>query len=258
MIQSGQARKEAFEKRTICHCGKAKGRRSNPITIRQTVRLPRRCATCNDRSAEIQGSRRGFTLLELLIALTIVALIVVIIFGALRIGIRAWEKGEKDVDIRQRQRIVLDLVKHQLASTCASDLWGRDQPMISLKGDNKSIAFVSHIPMTPGNRFGLVYVQYAVKHEKEGNKEHLTFYERNIALPDKSAGNPAAGDFTELLPGMKSIVFEYLKDRPGEEASKWQKSWDSVADKGLPRAVRVTLKENDEKAPIYMIAGAGE
>ncbi|MCX5839687.1 MAG: prepilin-type N-terminal cleavage/methylation domain-containing protein [Deltaproteobacteria bacterium] len=206
----------------------------------------------------LNGHSKGFTLLELLIALTITAVIVVITFGALRIGIRAWEKGEKDVDIRQRQRIVLDLIKRQLASTCVSDVWGRDQQLLSLKGDNKSIAFVSHIPMVPGNRFGLVHVQYAVKQEKGGGKEHLTFYEKNIALPDKSAGNPDEGDFSELLPGMKSIVFEYLKNRPGEEASLWQKSWDPAVDKGVPRAVRVTFEENDEKTPIYVIAGAGE
>jgi general secretion pathway protein J len=206
----------------------------------------------------LNGHSKGFTLLELLIALTIVAVIVVITFGALRIGIRAWEKGEKDVDIRQRQRIVLDLIKRQLASTCVSDVWGRDQQRVSLKGDNKSIAFVSHIPMAPGNRFGLVYVQYAVKQEKQGDKEHLTFYEKNIALPDKGAGNPDEGDFSELLPGMKSIVFEYLKNRPGEEVSLWQKSWDPAVDKGVPRAVRVKFDENDEKTPIYVIAGAGE
>jgi general secretion pathway protein J len=202
---------------------------------------------------------RGFTLLELMIALTIVAVIVVIIFGALRIGIRAWEKGEKDIDSRQRQRIVLDLIKRQLASTSVGEVWGSDQQLVSLKGDSKSIDFVSHIPMTPGNRFGLVYVKYAVRREKESNNEHLTFYEKNVALLNTKIGaaNPGEGDFSELIPGMKSIVFEYLKDRPGEEASMWQKSWDPAVDKGIPRAVRVTLQENDEKAPIYVIAGAG-
>jgi general secretion pathway protein J len=203
---------------------------------------------------------RGFTLLELMIALTIVAVMVVIIFGALRIGIRAWEKGEKDVDSRQRQRIVLDLIKRQLASTSVSEVWGRDQQLVSFKGDSKSIDFVSCIPMTPGNRFGLVYVKYAVRREKEGNKEHLTFYEKNVELVDKkiSTGNPDEGDFSELIPGMKSIVFEYLKARSGEAASIWQKSWDPTVDKGVPRAVRVTLTESDEKDPIYVIAGAGE
>jgi general secretion pathway protein J len=213
-----------------------------------------------NRGKILNGHNKGFTLLELLIALTIVAVIVVIIFGALRIGIRAWEKGEKDVDSRQRQRIVLDLIKRQLASTCVSEVWGRDQQLVSLKGDSKSIEFVSQFPMTPGNRFGTVYVKYAIKREKEGEKEHLTFYEKNVALPDKKfgAGNPDDGNFSELLSGMKSIVFEYLKERPGEASSVWQKSWDPAGDKGVPRAVRVTLKENDEKAPIYVIAGAGE
>ncbi|MHB9098526.1 MAG: PulJ/GspJ family protein [Syntrophales bacterium] len=208
----------------------------------------------------LNGHSRGFTLLELLISLTIVAVMVVIIFGALRIGIRAWEKGERDVDSRQRQRIVLDLIKRQLASTTVSEVWGRDQQLVSLKGDSKSIEFVSQIPITPGNRFGTVYVKYFVNREKEGEKEHLTFYEKNVALPDKKigAGNQGDGDFAELLSGMKSIVFEYLKERPGETASLWQKSWDPEVDKGVPRAVRVTIEENDEKAPIYVIAGAGE
>jgi general secretion pathway protein J len=222
------------------------------------------------RSAEARGARinrvkspngqdKGFTLLELVIALTIVAVIVVIVFGALRIGIRAWEKGERDVDIRQRQRIVLDLVKRQLASTCVSEVWGGDQQLVPLKGNDKSIEFLSRIPLTPGNRFGLVYVKYAVKREKEGDKEYLTFYEKNIASPGKKigAGNPDEGDFSELISGMKSIVFEYLKDRPGEEAAIWQKSWDPAVDRGAPRAVRVTFTGNDEKAPIYVIAGAG-
>lgn len=206
-----------------------------------------------------RSRNRGFTLLELIIALTIVAVMVVIIFGALRIGIRAWEKGERDVDVRQRQRIVLDLIKRQLASTAVNDVWGRDPKRVLLKGDNKSVEFVSHIPLTPGNRFGTVYVRYAVKQEEGGEGEHLLFHEQNAALSDKKTdeGNNES-EFSELIAGMQSIVFEYLKDRPGEKASLWQQSWDPAVDKGLPRAVRVTLREDDEKAPLYVIAGAGE
>jgi len=207
----------------------------------------------------LNGHSRGFTLLELVIALTIVSVIVVIIFGALRIGIRAWEKGERDVDIRQRQRIVLDLIKRQLASTCASEVRMRDQQLVPLKGDSKSIEFVSQIPLTPGNQLGIVFVKYAVKREKEGDRERLTFYERSVAFPDKStgAGGPEEGDYSELMSGMKSMEFEYLKERPEESESKWQKSWDPEVDKGVPRAVRITVEEDNEKPPIYVIAGAG-
>ena len=206
----------------------------------------------------LNGHSRGFTLLELLIALTIVAVIVVIVFGALRIGIRAWEKGERDVNVRQRQRIVLDLIKRQLVSISLSEVRGKDRQLLSLKGDAKSIEFVSHLPITPGIPFGLVYVKYAVKPVKGDDREHLTFYEKNVALFDEKTSTLDDSNFSELLSGMKSIVFEYLKDRPGEAESPWQKSWDPAVDKGVPRAVRVTLTENDEKAPVSVIAGAGE
>ncbi len=207
----------------------------------------------------LNSQGRGFTLLELLISITILAMIVVIMFGALRIGIRAWEKGEKEVDIRQKQRIVLDLIKRQLASISATDVRNRDQQPILFKGDSKSVEFVSHIPLTPGGRPGLVYVKYAVGRETGNEKERLAFYERSVALPDKKtgAGEVDEADFSELLSGMKSIVFEYLKSRPDEKESPWQESWDSAIEKGLPRAIRITLRENDKKAPVYVIAAAG-
>ncbi len=130
--------------------------------------LPRTRSERYRGQGRVSNSHRGFTLLELLISLTILSVIVVIVFGALRIGSRAWEKGERELASRQRQRIVLDLVKRQMASMCVSEVWGRDQQLVLLKGDNKSVEFVSQIPLVPGNRFGMVYVRYAVKPMKGG------------------------------------------------------------------------------------------
>jgi hypothetical protein len=138
-------------------------------------------------------------------------------------------------------------------------LLGGDGQRDPLKGDGKSIEFVSHIPITPGNQFGTFLVMYAVKKQKDG-MEQLVFHERNVVLSGKKTGadQPGEGEFSELIPAMKSIVFEYVKTESGEKASLWQKSWDPAVDKGVPRAVRITLRESDEKAPVYVIAGAGE
>jgi len=124
------------------------------------------------------------------------------------------------------------------------------------------MAFVSHLPLTPGSLAGVVYVKYAVgviTGEDGGDKEHLGFYERPVLLPDEGPDfpEPRESDFSELLSGMENIVFEYLKTRPEEEESPWQEAWDPVVEKGAPRAVRITLRANDEKAPVYMIAAAG-
>lgn len=204
----------------------------------------------------LRNANKGFTLLELLISLSILGVIVVIIFGAFRIGVRAWEKGEKDVESRQRQRIVLDLIKRQLASTCLREVKdARKQPLL-LKGDNKSIEFVSHIPMVPGNQFGMVYVKYVVEPENGGERERLSFWEKNVVLLNKETdiSDLHEDEFFELSPGVQSIAFEYLKGGTDEETSQWQETWDQVIDEGLPRAIRVIIMEDIEKAPIYVIA----
>ncbi len=204
----------------------------------------------------IRDANKGFTLLELLISLSILGVIVVVIFGAFRIGVRAWEKGEKDVESRQRQRIVLDLIKHQLASTCLREVKDASQQSLLLKGDNKSIEFVSHLPMAPGNQFGMVYVKYVVKPEDGGKRERLTFWEKNIVLLNKETDMSELheDDFFELFPGVQSIAFEYLKGGTDEETSQWQETWDQAIDEGFPRAIRVIFMEDVEKAPIYVIA----
>ena len=207
----------------------------------------------------VHDPNKGFTLLELLISLTILGVIVVIMFGAFRIGVRAWEKGEKDVESRQRQRIVLDLMKRQLASTCLREVKDPGQQPLLLQGDNKSIAFVSHIPMAPGNRFGTVYVKYVVKPEDGGKRERLTFCEKNIVLLKEGTdtGDLCEDDFFDLFPGIQSIAFEYLKGQIDGETSQWQQTWDQAMDEGLPRAIRVILKEDVETPPIYVIARIG-
>jgi general secretion pathway protein J len=199
---------------------------------------------------------KGFTLVELLISLTIIGVIVVIIFGALRIGVRAWEKGERDIESHQRRRVVLDLVKQQLASTHPYQLKRGSRRWSFFKGENKSVAFVSNIPLMPGNMAGMVYVEYAVMPAEGTDREHLLFYEKDVTVSDRVINQTdqiAEDAFVELMTDAKGIAFEYLK-ASRSETSEWQEAWDSVEENGLPEAVRITLKEEVEGAPIYVIA----
>jgi general secretion pathway protein J len=198
--------------------------------------------------------RNGFTLLELMISLTIVGLILVVIFGSLRIGTRAWEKGEKDIEIHQRQRVVLDLIKRQIASTCVPESKVPDLRPLILKGDGTSMEFISRSPMVASNRAGMVYVKYLVS--KEGGKVSLSFLEEPFAFLDekRELGSLDTDRFYELIPAAESIRFEYLKDSSVEEALEWQQTWDPEKSKGLPRAVKVIFKENSVSKPICVIA----
>src|SRR5439155_5081227 len=49
-----------------------------------------------------RGRRRGFTLIEVVIALTIVATLLVVMFAGLRVGLAAWQRGEARAEICDR------------------------------------------------------------------------------------------------------------------------------------------------------------
>ena len=205
--------------------------------------------------------RSGFTLLELLISLTIIGLILVLVFSALRIGSRAWMKGEKDVEIHQRQRVVLNNIKRQIASTCLREIKGTEAgpttKKVFFRGDSESMEFMSRVPMVPTTRSGIVYVKYVVSEENTGEKKRLLLYEKDVVLMDKEEGigDPDEADFYELIPGAEGIAFEYLKGpEDKDDEPEWQDAWDPESDTGIPLAVRVALQEDDDTVPLYMIA----
>ncbi|GBC60191.1 hypothetical protein DENIS_1142 [Desulfonema ishimotonii] len=210
---------------------------------------------------------RGFTLLELLISLTILGVIMVIVFGAFRVGVRAWEKGEKDLDTQQRYRSVLELMQRQLASAFIPDQKNGGGQRFGFKGDGKSLEFLSRVSLVPGNSFGLVYVRYRVTINDAG-QEALSFYEKNVVLlsDDFEPDAVAEDDFYELIPGMEAFEIEYLKvmpptDEGSEDAEAWAFSWEPENETGYPLAVRLRYQAAAESPPVCVIApmpGKGE
>jgi general secretion pathway protein J len=197
----------------------------------------------------------GFTLLELLISITLIGVILVIVMGAFRIGIRAWETGERDIEIHQRQQIVLSLVKQQLASVCWRKITKQDKKSFYLKGDSKSLECVSGIAVSPGNAFGNVYVNYRIIQESRDNTEAFEVFEQNIAMirPEADLYEADEDAFHELINGAYAIFFEYLKEtEPG--VLEWQDEWDPEQDAGLPEAIRLSLRLDESSDPVAVVA----
>ena len=199
----------------------------------------------------------GFTLLELMISLTIVGLVLVIVFGALRIGVRAWEKGEKDVDVHQRERVVLNLVKAQIASASATEITGKEADQFRFDGNAESMSFISDLPIVPSNMSGMVYVKYRIERADRKKGYKLMVYEKNLAFIDKEKKmkDPDESEFFDLILAAKDIRFEYLQNSENDQdPPEWQESWDPEKNKGNPIAVRVTLQQNEMAFPLAVIA----
>jgi len=197
--------------------------------------------------------KRGFTLLELMLSLAIMGLVLLIIFGALRIGTRAWEKGEKDVAVHQRQRAVLGLLSRQIASACIYEIKMGDDTF-NFKGSEGTMEFVSRSPIVPGALTGVVFVKYMVQEGDGDGKKQLNLYEKDAGfLKEEDVENQSEEDLFTLISGLQDLQFEYLKGGEDKSETDWQASWDPSEKTGLPLAVKIILKQNEETASIRLI-----
>ncbi len=204
-------------------------------------------------------SDRGSTLIELLISIMIVGVILVIIMGAFRIGIRAWEKGEQDVESFQRQQIVLSILKRQLSSICRRPISIEGGGSFVFNGDEKIIDFISTVSIIPGNDIGNVRVTYRVSQNNNDNLYLLEIAERNFLTGGPNNAIDETIDMLEddmiheLVDGVYDIRFEYLKIVQNE-AGEWQPVWDEGSETGLPAAVKCILQMDEKKPPVAVVA----
>lgn len=177
-------------------------------------------------------------------------------FGSMRTGIRAWEKGEKNIEIQQRYRIILNMLKRQLSSMCLGNITYTREPFY-LKGSEKHIEFVSNRSLLSGNEAGHIYVEYRVSSpDMGGDTAHFSVFERNFILINSGSGDfkPDTDDFVELTAGFHSITFNYLKENKEDETFEWVDEWWAKDKNKFPKAVKITLFLEDGGLPLSIIA----
>ena len=212
-----------------------------------------------------QTDCRGFTLLELIISLTIVSLIAVIVYTTLNIGARAAQSGEvRSVD-NQRARAAIALITRHLKSAYPLSLQGEKGTFLYFFGESKELNFVSGAGRPEAG--GLEKITYFLR-EQDGRR---SLWVRTSAptlpadlLQDREG---SLQQESEVLPDVEDIAWEYLsrsqrqldsRSRPKEE---WTDQWDGEKEQTLPAAIRFSWRaklgllpyEWRLEAPVYVL-----
>lgn len=96
--------------------------------------------------------RNGFTLIEVLIAITLMGLIMVLLFGSLRIAGRSWGSGEGKIAAANQKAVVYQFFKRHLSAIRPLPMPNREDPMgveateQAFKGYPQSLQFVAALP----------------------------------------------------------------------------------------------------------------
>jgi general secretion pathway protein J len=182
----------------------------------------RRPASCNCPS--------GFTLLEMLLAISVFALIVVIVGSAMRLGYRSADKGEKRIESIERLRRSVGIMEGQIQSLLPLTFDAEGERKGYFAGEKKSLTMATNYSIWKGRR-GYVIAEYVVKEGPSG-KESLYASEKTVGTEAKSE--------TVLLNDCDVIEFGYLEKGLTKEEAKWVDQWTSQ-DAG-PERIKVHLK----------------
>ena len=172
----------------------------------------------------------GFTLLEVLLALGIVAATLAIVFGGLRVGLAAWQQGEERTAKLDHTRSLAVLLERALDGAFPYRIAreGEREARILFEGLPDRLTFATLSPPFPTGA-PAAFTAVSLSADAAG-----------LALRQQILPNPIEPDrLRPLLVDARTsgLRFRYL----GREPEAWRDAWDVRTEEGLPRAVEITL-----------------
>ena len=187
----------------------------------------------------------GFTLLELIISITLVAIIVLIISVAANLGYRSFNAGEKKMNAVERLRSSLTIIDAQIQSGVPLTSEDGGVKQYNFMGEQDSLKFSTNYSIWGGQR-GYVIVNYRVDTDDRG-KRTLFASEYKVGMENQKE--------TKLLEGFDEITFDYYQQDATEEEGEWITQW--VDEEMMPTRIRVNLVRGSNSLSYIMPVRVG-
>jgi general secretion pathway protein J len=201
------------------------------------------------------SSQAGFTMLEMLIAVTLVAVMAVGLWAVFRMSLRSWSRGTEFIDVNQRHRSILDLARKQIASAyplitppiSRADLQEPARSHLIFSGDASTLRFVSLNSLLFQESPGLTLVSYEVVQDSRGE---YVLVEREVRYTGQLIEQEALASQTRTTPIFENLLtctFDYFDPTDRESPSPWKREWNGEELRRLPMAVGMTMTSRDSQ-----------
>ena len=187
----------------------------------------------------------GFTLIELVIAITLMGLTLVALYSGLRLGLNSWDSGEQRAEEINRLRAAQEFLRRQLAQSMTIYQTNEQQEQtVVFSGGPDRIEFVAPM-LTHLGQGGLYRIQV------EAADGRLWLRWRIYVRDDPEAG---ALQETVLLNHVSSVEWAYFGTDPEDRSRQkpqnppsWRSEW--IITEHRPLLVRLTLNLGGQPWP---------
>lgn len=198
--------------------------------------------------AEANAHPAGFTLLELLIALTLLGLLMLILLGGLRFSVQAWHRSQTRSDqittLHSAGAAIERLLAQAQPAYAAQD---PTDPTIDFAGSADAVTLVAPLPdaIDPGI---LARQHLGLAPTATGLALVLTW---RLDLPGPDAAPPPATTAI-LLDDVRSLRLRYWGAVQPNTAETWQDRWQGLS--RLPKLISVEIQRGDDTRLAFMVA----
>ena len=185
----------------------------------------------------------GFTLVEVVLALTIFALISTLLYAAFSLGHRAVEKSQRSFEKNQQLRSVDNLLGSYIRSAYPYRASPQGPPIL-FAGEQDKLTFVSSFSLAMGGR-GMAKVRVFWEGVEKRSGVLRLEEETPVRVQSEEEDERQEGLRNAIVvrEGVKEFRMSYL-DPQGDEA-KWEERWDAKEKNTLPRAVRLDYRTEE-------------
>lgn len=190
----------------------------------------------------LQSRNHGFTLVEIMITLTLLSMILLLLFGGLHTANRTWQSGTLRIIKNDEMRVFSQFIRKQIAQTVPLVWVNQDTFRLVFDGEQNELTFTSTLPAHRGD--GGLYFMTLEAVESEGSKQLDLVYHR--ANPGISPFDTIFSDNQTrvlLIEDIEAIEFAYYGHKHPDDEPEWYDRWQN--EEVLPKLVRLKVHTSD-------------
>ncbi len=182
----------------------------------------------------------GFTLIEVLVAISLLSLILVLLFNTLFTTSRSWHLGQTKINTNNDLRIASGFIRKYINQAVPIQWQDNGKKQLLFFGNEHEITFVTNLPSHRGGG-GLYLVSLR---SSEGQSKHLMIqYQYADTGQINSIINSKQNDETILIENIEQLEFSYFGKKEQKDDPDWHSDWNDAL--LMPELVRCRLSQKD-------------
>ncbi|MGB0846877.1 MAG: prepilin-type N-terminal cleavage/methylation domain-containing protein [Thiolinea sp.] len=195
------------------------------------------------RSATTFSRQQGFSLLEMLIAFSMMSLLFLALFSGFNTIGRGWDAADKKMLKTEDMRLISEFLRSQLSQAMVVKIQGEEGAVYAFEGDDDYVRYAA--PLQPLQNSGGVYlIELAVGSDKDGRKLEMRYAPYRPEL----SWDEALDEVEPVLvyAGLRSVKFSYFAAETIDDDPDWESDWvDQVV---YPLLIKLELEDKDGKS----------